>query len=208
MKLKLVIMLICISSVKSQDFSISGYLDKKYTLSIPETSLTESVYHLTKSIKNIDPLFPKIKFEFIGSNISSEWKSEKVDIKNKSLREILDCFANTFRHNVRYDLSRNIIVFTAVTETGDDPSRVYTISDETSKRLGLNWDDIVKFQEKLFSYGVVVDFHEIDSKSHLFRASGSLESLDHIDMLIYVFSKMGDSKTKDFKIEKLKIPEP
>jgi hypothetical protein len=205
MQLKLAILVLCISSVFGQEISISGYLDKKYLIDIPIVSLRDSVSSLTKSITKIDPNFPQNCFEFVGSDLLINKEILVFKNKNLSLIETLKYIASNFRYKVKYDLSRGKIVFTEVTETGDDPSRIYTISDETSKKLRLDWGSIVKFQKKLFSYGIVVDFHEIDEKNHLFRASGSTTNLDHIDMLIYVFSKIEDPKVRDLKVRDLKV---
>lgn len=188
--LKILLFLVFCLNAQAQDFSFSGYLDKKVSISFTVSSITDSVHELMNKMKNDDSSFEGVNFEFIGSDIYKFTKPHKIILNNEKLREVINQFSSIYKHSVRYDYGRNVIVFSAVKGSGKDPQRAYFVTDETSNKLKLNWQDQKKFTESLFNYGVVANIESVDLVGRKFTASSSLANLDHIDMLIDVFSRI------------------
>ncbi|GAA5120608.1 hypothetical protein GCM10023212_14470 [Luteolibacter yonseiensis] len=173
----------------AEEISVAGYLDKRISVEFSEKSLTRAVHAVMDKMRADDLDVLRLNFEFKNSSKFDEHREITMKLENMRFSEVLYHVGTAFKHGVNYDFRRNTIIFTAA-GGGEDDVRRYRITEAVSARLGLNWASEAELEKSLDKYGVKAALVKTNPAERTFTASGMPDSLDHIDMLIYVFSRM------------------
>ncbi len=198
---RLVLLILSFSSMKAgeaseasevsevSEVSVAGYMDQSISVETSGTSIIKAVHDIVSKMGAEDPDSLKIKFEFINSSKFSNRNVIEFDFKDEKFSNILDKIGMAYKHDVNYDFKRNVIVFTAAA-SGSDYQKFFRISEYASNKLGLNWSSKEELIKSLQKYDVNANIEDIDLLKRSFVASGRNVYVDHIDMLIYVISKI------------------
>ncbi|GAA5120596.1 hypothetical protein GCM10023212_14450 [Luteolibacter yonseiensis] len=176
------------SNLAAGEVSVASYLDKSVSCEISEKSLTGAVHALMQKVSADDPAARNIKFEFVNSSQFDERKQFELKFDDVKLSKVLYQIGMVYKHAVNYDFRRNTVVFTAA-GNGSDDERDYKITRSVSDKLGLDWSSEAELEKSLDKFGVGATLVKTNLSERTFTASGLPASLDHIDMLIYVFSQ-------------------